>query len=413
VTPWPTLPLKRVVSPARAITYGIVQAGENYPNGVPYIRPIDMTQALGVPDVAALRRTSPEIAAAYRRSRIRPGDLVVSIGPSFGKIMVVPDKLDGANLTQGTARIAPDSNVVPRFLYWALQSAAVMGQWSAAVGGATFRALNLEPLANTLVPLPPLEEQRRIADFLDAETTTLADLERLRAAQASLVVERESAGISVTLEDPLRRHVKLGHLARLQSGVTVRGTRSVGNLISRPYLRVANVKEDRLELDDVTEIEVTRQEAARSSLRLRDVLMTEGGDLNKLGRGTLWNGEIDNCLHQNHVFAIRCSPHLLPEFLAYYTRTSAARAYFAATGVKTTNLASTNSTKVLELQLPSMSIGEQRDRVSAVESLVSVTRATRAAIARQSAAIRERRDALITAAVTGQLDVTTASGATA
>lgn len=406
----PVVPLKHLVDPARSITYGIVQAGEHVPDGVPYIRPVDMTDATGVLDPGALRRTSPEIATAYRRSRVQPGDLVVSIGPSFGKVMIVPEVLRGANLTQGTARVAPGKGVDPRFLFWALQSAPVRSQWEAAVGGATFRALNLEPLSHTSVPLPSLEEQRRIADFLDTETTRLDSLHLLRARQLAVLESREVSAISRILHDEEGDGVRLGYLAKLQSGVTVGGNRPSAGLVERPYLRVANVKEGRLELDSVTTIRVTPQEARASRLREGDVLMTEGGDLDKLGRGTIWRDEIPDCLHQNHVFALRCGPRLLPEYLAYYTRTTSARSYFARTGVKTTNLASTNSAKVRGLRLSLLSLTAQAERVTQVDRLLANSGELRRSLQRQEELASERRRALITAAVTGQLDVTTARG---
>lgn len=163
-------PLKRFVDPSRPITYGIVQAGPDIPGGVPYIRPVDMDGHRGVREPSELRTTSPEIAASYLRSTIRQGDLVVSIGPSFGKTMVVDDPaLDGANLTQGTARVSPAPGVDARFLQWTLQSKVAVAHWEASVGGATFRALNLGPLAETPVPVIPLVAQRAMAGFLDTE----------------------------------------------------------------------------------------------------------------------------------------------------------------------------------------------------------------------------------------------------
>src|ERR1700680_852326 len=107
-------------------------------------------------------------------------------------------------------------------------------------------------------------------------------------------------------------------------------------------------------------IEVPATVAARVELRKDDVLMTEGGDLDKLGRGFLWNGEIEGCLHQNHIFALRCFRHkLLPKFLTYVTASKYGRDYFEATGKRTTNLASTNSTKVGEFPIPFPSVKEQ------------------------------------------------------
>ena len=146
--------------------------------------------------------------------------------------------------------------------------------------------------------------------------------------------------------------VCLKRISEIQGGLTL-GKDYDGPLIERPYLRVANVQDGHLDLSDVTTIEVPADVAARVELRADDVLMTEGGDLDKLGRGHLWNGEIDGCLHQNHIFALRCFRHkLLPKFLTYLTASRYGRDYFEATGKRTTNLASTNSTKVGEFPIP-------------------------------------------------------------
>lgn len=187
---WPVVALKRLVDSRRPVTYGIVQAGPDFPGGVAYIRPMDMTASSGVLDPGALQRTDPAIAAAYSRSTVTAGDLIVSIGPSYGKVMVVPAALGGANLTQGTARVAAGRLAVPRFLFWALQGAQAVEHWDLGTGGATFKALNLEPLAQTPVPLPPLGDQRRVADFLDDQVALLDRAIHLRQSQMVTVAER-------------------------------------------------------------------------------------------------------------------------------------------------------------------------------------------------------------------------------
>lgn len=89
--------------------------------------------------------------------------------------------------------------------------------------------------------------------------------------------------------------------------------------------------------------------------------MTEGGDRDKLGRGTIWNGEIPECLHQNHVFAVRVNEkYMLTEYLSYLTASPVGRVYFDITAKKTTNLASTNSTTILQFTVPVPSLEEQR-----------------------------------------------------
>ncbi|MCG5220599.1 restriction endonuclease subunit S [Streptosporangium soli] len=148
--------------------------------------------------------------------------------------------------------------------------------------------------------------------------------------------------------------VRLGFISKLQTGFTVHGGRDLdGDVVTRPYLRVANVQAGQVSLDDITEISVPREMANRSTLRAGDVLMTEGGDLDKLGRGTVWQDEIPGCLHQNHVFAIRPdSSKLNANYLAWVTQSLHGRCYFESTGSRTTNLASTNSSKIMSFPIP-------------------------------------------------------------
>ena len=196
---WKTIALKRTVDPARQITYGIVQAGPHTPDGIPYIRPTDMTDEAGVSDPSQLLRTTEDVALAYRRSMIAAGDLVCSIGPSFGKVMVVPSELSGANLTQGTARVAVGRDVCARFVFWSLRSDTSVAQWESAIGGATFRALNLEPLSNTLMSLPELDEQVSIATFLDRETAKIDALIEEQERLIALLREKRKAVISAAV----------------------------------------------------------------------------------------------------------------------------------------------------------------------------------------------------------------------
>jgi type I restriction enzyme S subunit len=141
-------------------------------------------------------------------------------------------------------------------------------------------------------------------------------------------------------------------------------------------------------------------------LRLGDVLMTEGGDLDKLGRGTVWNAEIENCLHQNHVFAVRPDQSkLMPEYLALITRTSYARAYFESTGTKTTNLASTSSSKIRDFRVPLISLTDQACIVRETNAWLEEIAKVQAGLTQQRILLAERRQALITAAVTGGITV--------
>ena len=137
--------------------------------------------------------------------------------------------------------------------------------------------------------------------------------------------------------------------------------------------------------------------------------MTEGGDLDKLGRGTIWTGEIADCLHQNHVFAIRCFRHkLLPAFLAYLTASQYGRDYFEATGKRTTNLASTNSTKVDLFPIPRPSTEEQQAICESLDGRLAHTRKIVDEIGAQIITLVAYRKSLIHEYVTGRRRVTEA-----
>jgi type I restriction enzyme S subunit len=189
----PRVPLKRIVDPARPLTYGIVQAGDDVPGGVPYVRPMDMVEHTGVPDPTALRTTSPEIAQAYQRSTLQPGDVVVSIGPSFGKTMVVPQDLAGANLTQGTARVAPAKGFLAEYIQWSLRAPQAIAHWETAVGGATFRALNLEPLGQTPVFMATEADQQAMIQALRVTQREVARLLEMTGMLINRLSERRQA----------------------------------------------------------------------------------------------------------------------------------------------------------------------------------------------------------------------------
>lgn len=280
-------------------------------------------------------------------------------------------------------------------------------------GGADFR--RWDTLGELPLPVPPVWEQHAIADFLDAE---LAHTDALIAKKRHLIRVLDERVQSV-VNEPFNQHlrygvdgrpigleqmpcVRLGQLASIQTGVTVDEGREPGpTAVTLPYLRVANVQDGSLDLSELKEVAVPISLAKRCRLRRGDVLMTEGGDPDKLGRGAVWEGIVTDCLHQNHVFALRPGRSLVPEYLALVTRTSYARAYFEMTASKTTGIASTSTTKIASFRVPIAKIEEQQrivDRVA--ECLAPVLDATQK-VRRQIELLAEHRKALITAAVTG------------
>jgi type I restriction enzyme S subunit len=284
------------------------------------------------------------------------------------------------------------------------------------------KRISPEDLWRTRVPFPPVAEQHRIAHYLDvacaaidatvvAKRRQLATLDALRLAIVTKTVTRglnsdrktrQTGNVWMNqLPEPWQL-VSLKRICEIQTGLTL-GKTYDGPLIERPYLRVANVQDGHLDLTEITTIDVPTRVAKSVELRRDDVLMTEGGDLDKLGRGYLWNDQISGCLHQNHIFAVRCTRHkLVPKFLTYLTASSYGRDYFEATGKRTTNLASTNSTKVGAFPIPLPSIKEQMELVEYLDERIEQLRATQEGIEVQIETLIAYRKSLIHECVTGQ-----------
>jgi type I restriction enzyme, S subunit len=139
---------------------------------------------------------------------------------------------------------------------------------------------------------------------------------------------------------------RLETVAIIQTGIT-KNQNSKEECIELPYLRVANVQDGYLDLSEIKTINIHKDKVNRYRLENGDVLLTEGGDFDKLGRGAVWEGQIQNCLHQNHVFAVRPNSHeLLSSFLSAQTGSSYGKRYFLSCSKQSTNLASINSSQL-------------------------------------------------------------------
>lgn len=216
----------------------------------------------------------------------------------------------------------------------------------------------------------------------------------------------KDSGVEWLGEIPAHWEVKpLKAVSRLQTGLTLGKKYEDRGLATRPYLRVANVQDGFLALEDIAEVELPLEDAPRYELQSGDVLLTEGGDFDKLGRGYVWQDEIPHCLHQNHIFAVRPRRHTLSSrFLSLVMSSGYGRAYFTATSKQSTNLASTNSTKLRNLPLPLPALAEQAEIVKSIDVETTRIDALVAKKERLIELLQEKRTALITRAVTKGLD---------
>ncbi len=359
---------------------------------------------------------------------LREGDLLVNEGGDVGRCAVWPDAQVPHYFQNAINRVRARTSASTRFLYYWLYNLKHAGFIDAMVSRITIAHLTAEKLARVPWPDVPAVEQHRIAAYLDTSCAAIdaavaakrRQLDTLEALRKSIIQRAVTRGIAtdaaleptgnVWLEQvPLGwKLVALKRIAEIRGGLTL-GKQYEGELVERPYLRVGNVQDGHLDLADVSVIELPASVAAGVELRPNDVLMTEGGDLDKLGRGHLWRGEIPGCLHQNHIFAVRCFAHKLkPMFLAYATAAQYGRDYFEATGKKTTNLANTNATKVGQFPIPLPSLAEQEAICAHLDEKTAEVNRITATITAQIDTLIAYRKSLIHECVTGQRRVTEA-----
>lgn len=161
------------------------------------------------------------------------------------------------------------------------------------------------------------------------------------------------------------------------------------DLISVPYLRVANVQDGRLNLATITHIEATRKEIAKWRLKDGDLLLTEGGDLDKLGRGTCWREQLPLCIHQNHIFRLRfAADRYDPDFVSLQVGSPYGKAYFFAHAKKTTGIASINQQVLGSFPLLSPPLPEQQRIANELKTQLAVVEDARRAAQAQLSEIR-------------------------
>lgn len=313
------------------------------------------------------------------RWKLLPGDILLShinsvehIGKSAIYLGAPETLIHGMNLLL----LRPDrSLVMPEYLHFGLRSHEVREHIRARCKRAINQAsINQKELGAIELPVPTLPEQRRIVDLL----SRAEGIVRLRREAEKKAAELIPALFLDMFGDPTTNpkgwaEQRLGDIAAVVSGVTKGRKFGDKKTVEVPYLRVANVQAGHINLTVVKTIEVLPQDVQQLALQHGDVVLTEGGDFDKLGRGALWEHDIPNCIHQNHVFRVRLNNDIaLPEFFVTYLQAGKAREYFLRSAKRTTNLASINMTQLRDLPVVLPALSRQQafaERFSAARSI--------------------------------------------
>lgn len=309
----------------------------------------------------------------------------------------------------GFAVIRCTDSLLPNFVKHLPFAEQVTRQLIAWQCGTNYPAVNERDIRHLVVPAPHPVEQAAIARILDAVDTAIEQardaLARAKTLDHSLLHDLLDHGVGKTRSNERPDHWQLkrvDEVAEVGSGVTLGKDVTGFKHVKLPYLRVANVQDGHLDLSTIKTVRVRLDEVERYRLEVGDVLMTEGGDLDKLGRGTLWEGQIPECLHQNHIFRVRADRSLLdPRFFSYVVESDIAKRYFMRVAKRTTNLASTNKTQVRAFRFPLPPLEEQTQ----IAEIVKASKAKIHAIEQKEEGLRQLKKSLMHDLLTGTVRV--------
>ena len=229
--------------------------------------------------------------------------------------------------------------------------------------GATIKGIKIDTLANLKIPEISIEKQYEVSRIIDKTRIIIEqrkqELMNLNELMKARFVEMFG---DMYLNSKGWPEAKLESMADVVSGITKGRKTKAEDLTEVPYMAVSNVKDGYIDWITVKTIEATQQEIEQYRLLADDVLMTEGGDPDKVGRGAIIKEPLENCIHQNHIFRVRLDESMiLPEFFAEYLQHQRSKRYFLGCAKQTTGIASINMTQLraLPVLMPPLSKQEE------------------------------------------------------
>ncbi|MGJ5070644.1 restriction endonuclease subunit S [Bradyrhizobium oligotrophicum] len=359
-----------------------LHASDYSDDGIPVVMPQDMVDGrISCVDIA---RVDESHARRLGQHRLRVGDIVFSRRGDVSRFAVVTESEEGWLCSTGSIRIRPNCPEIDLGYLRHFLKRDEVGRWlHYHAKGVTMPNLNTSIIRAIPFSFPSLDEQRRIAAILDK-----ADALRRKRRRAIELLDHLTHSIFLEMFGDLianasnkKNSCSLGEVAEIVSGIT-KGRKLNGESVREvPYMAVSNVQDKHLDLAVVKTIDATEAEIERYLLRKDDLLLTEGGDPDKLGRGTLWADELEESIHQNHIFRVRItSSEVRPLYLIWLVGSAYGKAYFLRSAKQTTGIASINKTQLSEFPVLVPPLSKQID----FENRVAVLKKTSDAVARSS-----------------------------
>jgi type I restriction enzyme S subunit len=356
--------------------------------------------------------------AEFEVFALKRGDVLVGEASGsrleVGKSAVWRGEIAGACFQNTLIRVRAGDAILPEYLQKHLTHDALRGALADISKGIGIHHLGAAGLAEWRIAVPPLPEQKRIADKLDALLARVdacrdrldrvpAILKRFRQAVLDAATNGDlSADWRTEHEQPAWATSTLGACGVVAGGLTKNGKRE-GLALARPYLRVANVYANRLELDDVAQIGLTEAEHQKTRLASGDLLIVEGnGSLDQLGRVALWNGELPDCVHQNHLIRWRSSGPR-PRYVLYWLLSPRGRESITDLASTTTGLHTLSISKVAAVPIELPTDDEQAEIVRRVDALFALADTLEARVATARAQVERLTPALLSKAFRGEL----------
>lgn len=286
------------------------------------------------------------------------GTVILSSRAPIGKVAIAGCEM---YCNQGFKNLICSEKIDNRYLYWFLKGNTEFLQ---SLGrGATFKEISKTIVANIEINISDKSVQTQIVDNLEKTSQII----RLRKQELSKLEELVRARFvelfgDMLLNTMLWNEQPLEVMADIVSGITKGRKLKEQYTTEVPYMAVSNVKDGYIDWTTIKTIEATEQEINQYRLLPDDVLMTEGGDPDKLGRGAIIKEPLENCIHQNHIFRVRLNETvILPEFFAEYLRHQKSKRYFLGCAKQTTGIASINmrQLKALPVLLPPLELQNQ------------------------------------------------------